>query len=198
MIFIIFISAAYSHHSNGVRGPTIHSDGSFNRDSGKFTTNFYTFTYHAGKRTDKFNRILDRYDELGLELHAGLINKGVAFGLKDHYGFVRLNGSRMYNLTRAVTDPINRDIKNFDNWQRLQLDFSYIMDKYDDYNITDFRKRLNISLKYYYQFPFMQNVSFLICGGYRGQDDYNIFFEDSYPYVMIGLASGLTFGLHRK
>jgi hypothetical protein len=61
----------------------------------------------------------------------------------------------------------------------------------------DVRKRLNLNLKYYYQFPFMQNVSFLIGAGYRGQDEYNIFFNDSYAYVTVGLAAGLSFNMLR-
>jgi hypothetical protein len=43
----------------------------------------------------------------------------------------------------------------------------------------------------------MQNVSILAGAGYRGQDDYNILFQDSYPYIIIGLAAGLSFNVHR-
>jgi hypothetical protein len=66
------------------------------------------------------------------------------------------------------------------------------------YNAFNLKKRLNVSLKYYYQFPFMQNVSFIVGGGYRGQDDYNIYFEDSYAYVQFGIASGLNFLFHKN
>jgi len=90
------------------------------------------------------------------------------------------------------------DKKVFDNWMHFQLDFQYIMDKYNTYGFTDYKKRLNISLKYYYQFPFMQNVSFMAGGGYRGQDEYNIYFQDSYAYVNVGLAAGLSFDYHKK
>lgn len=192
-----FLSVSYTHHSNGVRGPTLNPDGTFNTDSGKFTTNFYTLTYHTGKETDKDDLIINRYDALGLELHSALVGLGYSQALKGKYGFVRINGNWLYNIEHAVADPIDKNKRNFLNWQRLQLDFEYIMDKYDNYAITDFKKRLNINLKYYYQFPFMQNVSFLVGAGYRGQDDYNIFFQDSYPYVTIGFAAGLSFNIHR-
>jgi len=191
-----FFSLSYTHHSNGVEGPTLNPNGTFNTDSGKFTTNFYTLTYHTGKQTSTENFIINRYDALGIELHSALIGLGYSHALKGKYGFVRVNGSWMYNIAKAVKDPIDQK-KEFLNWQRLQLDFTYIADKYDDYNSFDLKKRLNISLKYYYQFPFMQNVSFLVGGGYRGQDDLNIFFQDSYPYLMAGVAAGLTFGAHR-
>ena len=189
-----FLSLSYTHHSNGIRGPTVYADGSFNRDSGKFSTNFYTLTFVDGRRIDRSNIIINRYASLGLEVHAGLFDKGgAALGLPDHYGFVRLNGGYMYNIAQKYADPVKPGQQTTNNWQRLQFDFSYIADTYDDYGAFNLKKRLNLSLKYYYQFPFMQNVSFLVGAGYRGQDDYNIFFEDSYAYMQVGIASGLSF-----
>ena len=193
-----FFTVAYSHHSNGVEGPTLNPDGTFNTDSGKFTTNFYTLTYHAGKETDKGDVIINRYDALGVELHTALVGLGYSHALKGRYGFVRINGQWLYNLARTSTDPIDRDKKIFGNWQRLQVDFTYIADKYDDYSGFDLRKRLNVVFKYYYQFPFMQNVSLLAGAGYRGQDEYNIFFNDSYAYVTFGLAAGLSFDFRKN
>jgi hypothetical protein len=192
-----FLSLAYSHHSNGVRGPSLNPDGSFNRDSGKFTTNFYTLTYYTGKRIDKKDLIINRYDNLGLEVHSGLFGLGLSEGLKDHYGFIRVNGSRMYNFAKAYDDPLERGKKAYKNWQRIQFDFTYIADKYDNYSAVDLKKRLNVSLRYYYQFPFMTGAALMFGGGYRGQDDYNQFFEDSYGYITIGLASTLSFNFHK-
>lgn len=188
-----FLSFGYSHHSNGVRGPSLNPDGSFNRDSGKFTTNFYTLTYYTGKRIDKQDLIINRYDNIALEVHAGLFGLGVSEGLKDHYGFIRVNGSRMYNFAKAYDDPLEKGKKVYKNWQRIRFDFTYIADKYDNYSAVDFKKRLNVSLKYYYQFPFMPSTALMVGGGYRGQDDYNQFFEDSYGYITVGLASDLSF-----
>lgn len=193
-----FFSLSYSHHSNGVRGPTLNPDGTFNTDSGKFTTNFYTLTYTNGKRVDRNNTISNRYESLGLELHSALFGTGYSAALKDQYGFVRLNGSWMYNLAKARPDAINTNTKTFNNWMRLQIDFMYIMDTYNNYSFTDVRKRLNISAIYYYQFPFMQNVALMAGGGYRGQDDYNIFFQNSYAYFTVGVAAGVSFGFHHR
>jgi len=191
-----FLSLSYSHHSNGIRGPTLNPDLTFNRDSGKFTTNFYTLTYTHGKRVDKDNLIANQYKSLGLEVHAGLFNLGYSKALKDQYGFVRLNGSYLYNLTRAYTDEVDATKRTFNNWMRLQVDFQYILDKYNHYSIAQVNKRLNINAIYYYQFPFMKNVALMAGGGYRGQDDYNIFFQDSYGYFTVGLAAGVSFGFH--
>ncbi|WP_147425657.1 hypothetical protein [Mucilaginibacter gracilis] len=193
-----FISVAYSHHSNGIRGPTLNPNGTFNTDSGKFTTNFYTLAYTHGKRVDHKNTISNRYESLGLELHAALIGLGYARALKDKYGFVRVNGSWMYNLSKAQPDAIKPDTRTFNNWMRLQIDFMYIMDTYNNYSFTDYKKRLNIGATYYYQFPFMQNVALMFGGGYRGQDDYNMSFQNSYTYITVGVAAGVSFGFHHQ
>jgi hypothetical protein len=189
-----FVSLGFTHHSNGIRGSTLNIDNSFNVDSGKFSTNFFTFTYTKGKRTDFENVIMNRYSTLGLEVHSGLFTrKGTAEGLKDRYGFVRLNGTLMYNFAKKYADPIKTDKWVYNNWQRVQFDFTYIADKYDNYNAINFKKRLNVSLKYYYNLPFLQDMAIMAGGGYRGQDDYNIYFQNSYGYAMIGLSSGLSF-----
>jgi hypothetical protein len=193
-----FFSASYTHHSNGIEGPTLNPNGSVNVDSGKFTTNFYTLTYHFGKRTDVQDKIINRYDAIGLELHSALVGLGYAHGLAGKYGFVRINGDWLYNIARATPDPIDPDKKTFGNWQRFEFQFTYIADQVYNYSVIDLKKRLNVSLNYYYQFPFMQNVSFLVGAGYRGQDPYNIFFQSSYPYVTIGFSSGLTFNMKSR
>jgi len=193
-----FLSLGYTHHSNGVRGPTVLPDGRFNVDSGKFSTNFYTLNYTMGRRTDKVDRIINRYTTLGVEIHSGLFGKGVAEGLTGHYGFVRINGTYLYNLAKRDHDPIKTDSWVFDNWQRIQFDFTYIADKYNDYNAFNFKKRLNVSLKYYYHLPFLKDVSVMAGGGYRGQDDYNFSFQQSYGYATVGLSSGLSFMINRN
>jgi len=192
-----FLSGGYTHHSNGVRGPTLLPDGSFNVDNGKFSTNFYTLNYTKSHRTEKPDLIINQYKTIGVEVHAGLFGLGTAAGLPGHYGWIRANGTYMINLAKSYEDPIKLHQKLFANWQRLQFDFTYIADKYNDYNAFNIKKRLNVSLKYYYHLPFLQDVSVLIGGGYRGQDDYNISFQDSYGYGMVGLASGLSFLVNR-
>jgi hypothetical protein len=193
-----FISVAYNHHSNGIEGPTYNTNGTLNVDSGKFTTNFYTFLYHAGTRIDKGNLIINSYISGGAELHAGLIGQGHAAGLDGNYGWVRAKGTWLYSLAKKYDDPIDPNKKEFHDWMRVQLDLQYIMDKYNSYSFGEVKKRLNVGLKYYYQLPFMQNVAFMLGGGYRGQDEYNIYFQDSYAYATVGIAAGLSFGTRKK
>ena len=188
-----FLSLAYSHHSNGQDGPTLDSAGNFNRGKGKFTTNFYTLDYTLGKRSASSTHSKSNYGSIGIELHTGLFNRGYSKELDNNYGFIRLNGSWTYDLLK---DKSGSD--KYDNHQRLQARFTYIADKYENYAPSNLRKRLNASVQYNYQFGFMDNVALGFEVGYRGQDDYNIYFEDSYSYVSIGIKYGVAFDLQKK
>jgi len=193
-----FFSVGYNHHSNGIEGPTANPNGTINVDSGKFTTNFYTFLYHTGTRIDKENLIINSYITAGTELHTALVGLGYAHALQGRYGWVRAKGSWLYSLAKGNKDPLDPDKKVFNDWMRVQLDLQYIMDNYNNYSFGNVKKRLNVGLKYYYQLPFMQNVAFTVGGGYRGQDEYNIYFQDSYAYMNVGIAAGLSFGTRKK
>jgi hypothetical protein len=189
-----FLALSYSHHSNGQEGPTLNPDGSFNVDDGKFTTNFYTLNYYFGKRRISDTSVKIQSAFIGMEIHSGLFNTGFSRQLTGKYGFVRTNGSWFYDF---MCDRHNTS-DHYLNHQRLRFDFTYIWDRLYDYSNTDLRKRLNVSVKYYYQFGFMENVALTIGGGYRGQDPYNIYFQSNYPYVAIGLASGVAFDMRKK
>lgn len=193
-----FLSGGYTHHSNGIRGSTLYPDGNFNVDSGKFATNFISLNYTYGKRKDYTDYTTNLFNTLGVELHTGLFStKGTAVGLPGRYGFFRINGTSMFNIAKKYADPIREDKYVFNNWQRLQFDFTYIADSYQNYNVWNMKKRLNVSLKYYYNLPFLHDMAVMAGGGYRGQDDYNIYFQNSYGYAMIGLSSGLSFLVSR-
>lgn len=188
-----YMSIAYSHHSNGQEGPTLDSAGNFNHD-GKFTTNFYTLAYYFGKREFTNTLAQSQQASVNLEVHTGLFNTGYSHQLLGKYGFIRTNGSWYYDIM-GDKSGLN---DHYTSHQRIRFDFMYILDKVYDYNITDAAKRLNASLKYYYQFGFMESAALTVQAGYRGQDPYNIFFRDNYPYFAIGLATGTAFDLHKK
>lgn len=189
-----FISISYSHHSNGQEGQTLNNDGSFNTVDGKFTTNFYTLNYYFGKRQLSNTEVKVQSAFIGVELHSGLFDQGFSKQLTDKYGFIRTNGSWLYDVMNDKSGMSD----HYSNRQRLRFDFTYILDKIYDYQITKVNKRLNTSLKYYYQFGFMENTALTATVGYRGQDPYNIFFQDSYAYFAIGVSAGLSFDLHKK
>lgn len=188
-----FLSLAYSHHSNGQDGPTLDSDGAFNRGKGKFTTNFYTLDYTIGGRTFSPIRAVSRYSSLGIEVHTGLFNVGYSEELTGRYGFVRLNGNWIYDILQAKSGE-----DKYRNHHRIHAKFTYIADDYEDYSWLNFSKRLNASVQYNYQPGFTDNVALAVGAGYRGQDDYNIYFEDSYSYFSIGVVYGVAFDLRKS
>lgn len=193
MVHPKFFTLAYSHHSNGQEGPTLDSSGNFNHD-GKFTTNFYTLNYYFGKRKVNDTIARSQYAFIGIEIHTGLFNTGFARQLTGKYGFIRTNGSWMYDFMR---DKRNKS-DHYQSHQRLQAQFTYILDKDYNYPTINLQKRLNISLKYFYQFGFMENTALVAIASYRGQDDYNIYFQDSYPYFALGITYGVSFDLQKK
>lgn len=188
-----FLSLAYSHHSNGQDGPTLDSIGQFNRGKGKFTTNYYTLDYTIGKKRTNSIQSISQFASLGVELHTGLFNVGYSNELKGNYGFVRFNGSWMYDFLKVGSDK-----DKYQNHQQIQFKFTYIADEYENYAATDLRKRVNTSLYYNYQPGFTDNVALSFGAGYRGQDDYNIYFEDSYFYVSVGVVYGLAFNVNKR
>lgn len=189
-----FFTIAYNHHSNGQSGPALNPDGTFNRRNGNFTTNYYTFKYNLGKVFNSENQFRDEYYSFGVEAHSALLNRGYELKLKHKYGFLRLNGSWTYNILKLQPEPADQDPEDVkSSFQRLQLDLSYIVDTYNGYSIIDAGKRLNITAKYHLRLPFMENVALMVATGYKGQDDYNIFFQDSYPFVRMGIVAGAGF-----
>ena len=188
-----FLSLAYSHHSNGQDGPTLDSSQAFNRGKGKFTTNFYTLDYTLGNRTFSPNRSVSQFSSLGIEVHTGLFNIGYSKELTGKYGFVRINGNWIYDILQGKTGE-----DKYRNHHRINARFTYIADDYNDYSRLNFAQRLNASVHYNYQPGFTDNVALAIGAGYRGQDDYNIYFEDSYSYFSIGVVYGVAFDLRKK
>ncbi len=184
-----FLSLSYTHHSNGQEGPTLDNSGNFNRTDGKFTTNFYRLDYYFGQRESTNTLSRNRFASVGVELHAGLFKTGYSKQLTDKYGFVRLNGSWMYDIMKDNSGKADR----YSSGQRVRFDVTYILDKVYDKSISDVSKRLNASLRYFHQLGFMDNAALTATVGYRGQDPYNIYFEDSYPYFAVGVAAGISF-----
>lgn len=187
-----FLALAYSHHSNGQDGPTLDSLGQFNRGHGKFTTNYYSLDYTLGKKVTSPVKAISQYGLLGIELQTGLFNRGYSRELKGKYGFVRINGGWIYSLRSGKVDS-----EKYGNHHRMHAKFTYIADNYENYSLTNLRKRLNFNMLYSYQPGFTENVAFALGAGYRGQDDYNIYFEDSYSYISVGVLFGTALDLRK-
>lgn len=187
------LSMGYSHHSNGQDGTTLDSLGRFNRGKGKFTTNYYTLDYITGKRNLSSARSASQYSSVGIELHTGLLNTGFSKELKGKYGFVRINGSWIYTLLKGKSET-----DKYGHHHRLQAKFTYIADRYGKYAYNYLRRRMNANLQYSFQPGFTDNLAISLGAGYRGQDDYNIYFEDRYSYISVGVTYGVALGLQNQ
>ncbi len=188
-----FLSLAYSHHSNGQDGPTLDSIGNFNRGKGKFTTNYYTLEYTSGIRSVNLLTAKSHYRSLALEVHTGLFNVGFSDELTDKYGFIRINGQWKYDLFRGKS----ANKKTYDQHHRIHARFTYLADRVKDYQWNNLGRRVNATVQYSYQPGFAGNVALALTAGYRGQDDYNIYFEDKYSYMSVGVVYGVAFNMRK-
>jgi len=125
--------------------------------------------------------------------------------LKGCYGMEKL----VYRFTRIQASKwlSPEEIKEFKSpsvfeKDRIVINASLSLNKLNTtkYYYDDFWNRLNIDFKYHMNVfcgrrVNSNSVSFFVGGGWKGQDDYNIYLEDSFFYVQTGIALG--FKVHR-
>ncbi|MFC4212953.1 hypothetical protein ACFOWA_17290 [Pedobacter lithocola] len=186
-----YAELAFTHHSNGQDVSARNDDGSINTKTGNFNANYLTLSYRFGNftpiKSDESYFSLNH--RVGLQWHKWFRYEPV---LDDGFGFTRL----LYNVSLRKYDVIEKKsrIKNSfkeekETW-RLNAEVSYAVNKIPAKNIWSAVKRLNAEVNFNYSFPFMNNVFLLAAVGYYGEDNYNIYFKDSYSYMRFGLASG--------
>ncbi|WP_316790483.1 hypothetical protein [Pedobacter frigoris] len=173
-----FMTLGYTHHSNGQDGDAINPDGTTNTYNGNFSTNYLTLKYHFSKTipggTTKNLFILSH--STGLEWHKWFSYERA---LEHSYGFTRL----LYNFSlRKYSD-------GKENW-RLNSESSYAINPMSGYHLGALKKRLNAEISFHYALPFMNNVFLMAATGYYGEDPYNIYYQDKYAYLRLGLSSG--------
>ena len=187
-----YAELAFTHHSNGQDVSPYNTDGTLNTRNGNFNANNLTLSYRFGNFTipgtnagyNSFNH------RAGLQWYK-LFRYEPA--LNQGFGFTRL----LYNFSWRKYDEIERYRKDKnqtskaekETW-RLNTEFSYAINKIPAKNLANIQKRLNAEINFNYSFPFMHNVFLMAAVGYYGEDNYNIYFQDHYGYVRLGLSSG--------
>lgn len=176
-----YASLGFVHHSNGQDGSARNDDGTINTQTGNFSTNYLIIAYRFGSR-------LGNNSSYGF--HHGFSfqwNKWFSYEpvLEDNYGFSRVNYDLSFRKYPAIRpgEP--------ETW-RLQSNISYAINKLNNYSIFSPEKRLNAEISFHYRFPFMRNVYLMTAAGYYGEDPYNIYFQDLYAYVRLGLSSRIS------
>ena len=186
-----YTELAFTHHSNGQDVSPYNTDGSLNTRNGNFNANNLTLSYRFGNFTvpgtdagyNSFNH------RVGLQWYKFFRYEPA---LNEGFGFTRL----LYNFSWRKYDEIEKrrqdknQVKAEKETWRLNTEFSYAINKIPAKNLANIQKRLNAEINFNYSFPFMHNVFLMAAVGYYGEDNYNIYFQDHYGYVRLGLSSG--------
>lgn len=166
-------SVMLSHHSNGQSGPFFLEDGSFNHDTGSFSTNYLEFSaYATGFRGHWFG-----WSALSLEWH---FDWNQSPELDGRYGLIRAHF--------ATTLLANLPLKG-----QLNLRLSAILDRFmktGNHAITRELERFPLSIRYSLSIPGIDLG--LYVGYYVGHDYYNIYFDRFVHTLQIGISGGVT------
>lgn len=199
------------HHSNGQDGSngpqtTSQFERLYNVQNGNFAINAgweigYNFgRYEQGLTNKKGTAIspFHNHDHLyGLYFGVkGIFPKSVipigdGGELKDRYGFTRLLArAHLIKVTHWKTTVGSSIPDSPYEIFRVVFDISYALDKID---LPDFNwyNRINTEVRCHFGLPRTKFTSFFIAAGYKGQDTYNIYLEDKFAYVRMGLALGV-------
>lgn len=122
--------------------------------------------------------------------------------LVGRYGYTRLS-YRFQSMARTYWRFVGESEYIKYERDRILIDISFMTNSVQDtplYQGFKFVQRFNIDAKYHFPIRwFRSGTSGLFIGmGYKGQDDYNVFFEDSYPYIQLGLSLGPRFFLNER
>jgi hypothetical protein len=178
-----YLEGQFFHHSNGQDGPVFRPNGMVNTETGDFSTNYFQLTYNRG--THQPTRRVGTYYHLGYRWHAPFL--GHSEGLPGRYGFGRVLGQallRWFDKTATATRATERF--------RTTLQASYATNPLTDWPLSAAQRRLNAELTLFYIPPFSRDAGVFVTGGYYGEDPYNIYFNDCYAFVRLGIAVGFT------
>ncbi len=209
-----YLTATVTHHSNGQDGPESLPNGSPNLVNGNFATNFVELAYNFGYtfvkdfqlpddhswglfvRRDPSPRNIISYIKIGAAQHFGSDKY-----LPGQYGFTRLN-LRMNRIQlgqqtvwlRARNGRREKSLESYITEKgRFVASFQWILSRQGDYQPNSILKQVNLEVAYYYRLRSQYANSYLYAAvGYYGQDPYNIYFQDSYPFARVGLAAGIN------
>jgi len=180
-----YVEAQFFHHSNGQDGAVFRPDGTYNTETGDFSTNYVQATYSWGTHTSNRH---GTYYNLGYRWHAPFFNSSE--GLAGHYGFGRLLGQATYRAVRQSST--NGSPATTTERLRLTLQASYAVNRLTDWPPGAVQRRLNTELSIWYIPPFSRDTGLFTTVGYYGEDPYNIYFNDHYAFVRFGIAAGFT------
>jgi hypothetical protein len=180
-----YLEAQFFHHSNGQDGAVFRPNGTYNTETGDFSTNYLQATYNWG--THLSNRH-GTYYSVGYRWHAPFF--GNSEGLQGNYGFGRLTGQALYRLFARSKSESSPSLTT--ERLRVTLQASYAVNKLDNWTLSAAQRRLNAELSLWYIPSFSRDTGVFTTIGYYGEDPYNIYFNDRYAFIRFGIAAGFT------
>lgn len=199
-----YATLGFMHHSNGQDTTHRQVVGTLNYKDWDFSTNYIYGRYNWG-RVNRSGNILRSSLNQQVEFKSnGLFDYDNV--IKGDYGFTRIGYSFSYRTYSYFYDLLTNDNKENNKrapdreddrkgWLnkerfRWNLETSYAINKYDNYNFFAVKRRLNIEGTAYYSPFWMRQTSLMLGAGYYGEDPYNIYFKDKYAWVRFGIAEG--------
>ncbi|WP_462280656.1 hypothetical protein [Salinivirga cyanobacteriivorans] len=165
------------HHSNGQEGEYLLTDGSINRKTGNFATNYFEFGLYKTRYSRFFNA--HQIIRSSFEVHP----KGwIMEEMDDNYGRYRwkiaFNIFKLYDNETKPQDKAPFSVKSELIWMFGKLG--------QVENIS--LERLVAKLTLYYHPSFLEEIGFFV-QLYHGRDYYNIYFDHNLNVVRFGIMT---------
>ena len=178
-----YIEIGFGHHSNGQDAPTLASQDStlilpediiYNLEDGDFSSNSLLLKYYKVQSAiDSYHKIQSIYfklDGIGTKrIEHENLNK---YNIGYTYRFIKLQKERLFD-------------NSFLEKHKIQFSFNFGL---VSFNNLELKKSISYSIAYHHRIPFSSNVSVFCKYGYLGQDDYNIYLEQSLHYLRLGIS----------
>ena len=171
-----YLYLTLAHHSNGQEDNFYNDDGSINRQSGDFSTNFIEFGIFFNNIVVPFEGAND-YLRTAIEIHP---NIGRSEELEGQYSFVR-----WHNSFRIFRTPY----KGF-RGPRVQtkVETTWMFGEINDAPALNLKERFNFSVNFAVKPEVLKDVS-LFVDFYSGKDYYNMFFDRRIWALRVGLQA---------
>lgn len=179
------------HHSNGQSGSFfLPGDTIIDIDNGNFAQNALEFGYTEYRNGNEDETHL-RFQYLGLygRVFPAFAARWGGHETEDRYGFYRAH--LRFGIGGIRPGHRKGPFVKFREHSQLKLDLGYIFGEMLDAEVGDMNTRALVDVQYHYVLPFFNDIS-LMARFYRGQDYYNIRFNDTLSFLTFGLSSNLA------
>ncbi|PKP52154.1 MAG: hypothetical protein CVT92_10325 [Bacteroidetes bacterium HGW-Bacteroidetes-1] len=183
-----YVFLMLGHHSNGQEGEFFLPDGSYNTQTGNFSTNYLEFGMFFNQKIVPFSNTSE-YFKTSIEWHPKI---EMSPELEGRYGFLRLHNS--ISINRFSFGNVKSIFKNasqaYDEVPRVQLNVetTWIFGERNKAKTFDLSERFNLNLKIAFRPKVLKDVS-LFARLYSGEDYYNMFFYRRINFLQVGLQA---------